>query len=333
MQKKRDNKCKINLFKSVFHGLKGVYGTYDPVTGKYRQVKCEASDDTIYKHLKGDQPYGFYPLNGKITSAGIADFDDPDPEKPIAFYSFAKDWGFTTYIEQSKSKGHHVWMFFKEPGVEAKKVRRIMHWLLEEIGAPSTEIFPKQNEINPEANSGNFINAPLFGKLVLEGKTVFLNPEDMKPYANQYEVLENIKRIPAKQLDYLIKTEIGDKLAENSCSTKEATPETSTVHGYPLPICIRRILENGVTHNQRVACFRIAVNLKLVGIPQDIAEKTIIGWSEKNKPHENKQIITPEEIRSQTEGGYKNKYTGYGCNEPVIGEFCDPQCPVSKKSH
>ncbi|MFC1607949.1 hypothetical protein ACFL47_08265 [Candidatus Latescibacterota bacterium] len=333
MQKKRDSKSKINIYKSVFQGLKEVYGTYDPVTGNHWQVKEKITDNIIYSHLKGDQPYGFYPLNGKITSVGIVDFDEPDPEKPLAFYSFAKDWGFPAYIERSKSKGHHVWMFFKEMGVEAKKVKRVINWFFKEIDVTPTEIFPKQDEINLKIESGNFINAPLFGKIVFEGKTVFLNPKDMNPYTNQYKVLENIERIKEKQLDELIKAIIEDEKTENDNSTKNTTPETSKVRGYPLPLCIRQILEKGVTHDQRVACFRIAVNLKLVGIPQDIAENLLIDWSKNNKPNENKQIITPEEIRSQTKDGYKKKYTGYGCNEPIIREFCDPQCPIRKNSH
>lgn len=333
MQKKRDNKYKINLFKSVFNGLIGAYGTYDPESGKYRQEKSETTDTTIYNHLKGIQPYGFYPLNGKITSVGIADFDEQDPEKPLAFHSFARDWGFPTYIERSKSKGHHVWMFFNESGVAAQKVRRVMRWFLDEIGEPWTEIFPKQDVIHLVTNFGNFINAPLFGKLVFEGKTVFLNPEDMKSYTNQWEVLENIERIQEKQLDEFIKTEIGDELEENDPLKNKATPETLSVRVYPLPVCIRRMLEEGVRYDQRVACFRLAIHLKRVGIPYEITVEILKKWSQNNMPAQNKGIITSEEIRSQTKDGYNNIYKAYGCSEPVIREFCDPQCPVRKNSH
>ena len=34
------------------------------------------------------------------------------------------------------------------------------------------------------------------------------------------------------------------------------------VRGYDLPTCVRRMLKEGVTFDQRVACFRIAVHLK-----------------------------------------------------------------------
>ncbi|MFC1607727.1 hypothetical protein ACFL47_07115 [Candidatus Latescibacterota bacterium] len=60
-------------------------------------------------------------------------------------------------------------------------------------------IFPKLDEITSKTNSGNFINATLFGKIVKE-KTVFLNPEDIKPYTIQYEVLKNIKKNTTKTI-------------------------------------------------------------------------------------------------------------------------------------
>ena len=329
MSKKRTTQYKVALFKSVFQGLNNVYGTYRLDTGKYRQVKENITDNTIYLHLKGEQPYGFYPLTGKITRVGVADFDEPDPEKALGFYHLASDWGLPTYIEKSKSKGHHVWMFFSEQGISAKKVRIVIRWLLEEANASSTEIFPKQDEIQTKTNYGNFINAPLFGKLVLDGKTVFLNSDNLNPFKDQWDVLENIMRISADQLDDLIKTEIGEYVNHEN---RSGSPKGSN-HRYSLPICIRRILEEGVTFDQRVACFRLAVHLKRVGIPYETAIEILKTWSMKNIPIDNKGIITSEEIESQTKDGYKGKYTGYGCYEPIIKEYCDPQCPVRRSTN
>lgn len=103
---------------------------------------------------------------------------------------------------------------------------------------------------------------------------------------------------------------------------------TSKVSGFSLPVCIRKILSQGVTFDQRVACFRIAVHLKRVGMPLDAVIATLMNWRIKNKPQNNKKIIKPKEIEEQVRGAFKKNYTGYGCNEPVISCFCDPECPV-----
>ena len=48
-----------------------------------------------------------------------------------------------------------------------------------------------------------------------------------------------------------------------------------------LPICAQKILENGVTYDQRIACFRLAVNLKRIGIPPDIIIGALLSWRHK----------------------------------------------------
>ena len=104
-KKKRSSSDKINLFRSFFQVLENVYGTYNPKTGEHRQVKKPVTDKVIYHHLKGDQPFGFYPLMGNITRIGVADFDDPIKENPVKYYRQAEHHEIPTYIEKSKSKG------------------------------------------------------------------------------------------------------------------------------------------------------------------------------------------------------------------------------------
>ena len=69
-------KGKIKLFASLFRGLDKAYGTYEPNTGRHWQIKKQVTQETIYNHLSGSQPYGFYPLVGERTHVGVADFDD-----------------------------------------------------------------------------------------------------------------------------------------------------------------------------------------------------------------------------------------------------------------
>jgi len=62
-------------------------------------------------------------------------------------------------------------------------------------------------------------------------------------------------------LDWII--QLNDLEKENHENQDSKTDfNTHIMTGYSLPVCIRRMLNEGVTFNQRVACFRIAVHLK-----------------------------------------------------------------------
>ena len=328
ISKKRSTDQKIQIFADLFQGLRSAYGTYSLETGKYWQVKTQVKKNTIYNHLKGIQPYGFYPLIGKNTRVGVVDFDHLDPEPPIQFIYQAEHHGLTAYLERSKSKGFHVWMFFPKVGVPADKVRIVMRFLLQEIEHTGVEIFPKQDKMYSNNTFGNFINAPLFGQLVAECRTVFIRPEsNLKPYRDQWEMLESVQRIPEQQLDSVIDINGLEQTLKKKVDLKKQAGNSR----YSLPLCIQRILEEGVTFDQRVACFRIAVHFKRIGLPYELAVAALSEWSKRNKPIEYKRIITENEIEEQVMWAYKKDYTGYGCQEPVIRAFCDPSCQVRYK--
>ena len=116
-EKQRSTDDKIALFQRFFSGLTHVYGTYNPATGQVRQVKAAVTKNVILRHLKGPQPYGVYLLVNDRTSAAAVDFDDQDPFGPLQFIAAAKHYEIHAYMERSKSKGYHAWIFFDQAGV------------------------------------------------------------------------------------------------------------------------------------------------------------------------------------------------------------------------
>ena len=327
---KRDTKEKIRIFKSCFSGLQNVYGTYDTRTGKVRQVKEPVTDKIIKDHLTGRQSYGVYLLTGEKTSALAVDFDQDDIHQPAIFLCKAKCLGISAYVERSKSKGYHVWIFFEQGGVVARKARLVAAKILADMGKSQTEVFPKQDSLNG-ISYGNFINAPLFGSLVPKGRTVFTDPADpTKPYPDQWELLERVQRVPEYRLDAIIE----------SCKLNEQAPiaERSRCNGnsnsdysgssFGLPPCGRRMLTEGVDSYQRVSCFRLAVHLKRNGLPYDLALITLKAWAKKNHPTDGKGIITDQEIEHQTKCAFENSYRSLGCEEPAVAAYCDKNCPL-----
>lgn len=97
---------------------------------------------------------------------------------------------------------------------------------------------------------------------------------------------------------------------------------------FGLPPCAQKMLQKGVSGYQRVSCFRLAVHLKRLGLPYDVAVAALNVWALKNRPRGGKQIITEMEIVEQTSYAFKNNYSGYGCNSEAMKPFCHTGCPV-----
>ena len=332
-KKVRSVKEKILIFKSHFSGLTNVYGTYDPSTGHGSQVKKPVTDKVLMAHLSGSKPYGAYLLTKDVSKAVVIDFDTPDKLPPTEFLTRAKHYGINAYLERSKSKGYHAWIFFEESGVLARKARLVVHQILDEISYPDTEVFPKQDSLGPNARYGNFINTPLFGALVPQGKTVFINPTTFDPYPNQWDLLESAHRFTESVLDEII--EINDLSPKTTYQKTKPNSEDTTSKPFSLPPCAREMLRNGVRQFQRVSCFRLAVHLKRLGLPFDVTIAALKTWSLKNKPTDGKGVIREDEIRSQASYAYDHSYTGYGCRSEAVGPFCDSSCPLilSKEGH
>jgi hypothetical protein len=260
------------------------------------------------------------------------DFDHDDLEPPMSYVRAAKNYGLAAYIERSKSKGYHAWMFFPEDGVLAAKARLVAMHILDEIGQARVEIFPKHDRLDARTAFGNYINAPLFGSLVAKGRMLFVEPaEPTQPCRDQWTLLETVQRIEASTLDSIIEI---NGLQRNVHRPPAPTPpgRTEKQSSFGLTPCARRMLAEGVTEYQRVSCFRLAVQLKRVGVPCEVAIAALLSWAGKNRPVDGKEIIAESEIREQAASAYNGSYRCCGCEDPAVKPFCDPACPVRKEA-
>jgi|WetSurMetagenome_2_1015567.scaffolds.fasta_scaffold10072_3 hypothetical protein len=325
----RTDKEKLALFRACFTGLTDVFGTYDPKSGQVRQVKRPVTDEVLRNHLKGRQPYGVYLLTSDRTRAVVADFDEEDTLQPHQFVRQAGHYGIRAYVERSKRKGWHAWMFMELPSVSAAKARLVVKAILDDIGASATEIFPKQDALGEGARYGNFINAPLFGLAVPMGRTVFVDPDEaFKPYPNQWDVLAQLQRVKESLLDEIIEiNELGKEQAQPDPSARKSPP-TSSFNGL-LP-CARKMIAEGVTEYQKVSCFRLAVQLKKVGLPLGSTIAVLLDWAGRNRPVGGKPVICEAKVKEQVEWAYRRNYRSCGCEDPAISPYCDPSCPLKR---
>ena len=318
----------IKTFLDLFSGLPHIYGTADRDYRNARVVKARVSNRVIWSHISGKQPYGVFLLNKDRVRAIAVDFDTNDRIPPTNFVYRAKHYGLFSYIERSKSKGHHCWIFFDEQGALASKARLVVSQVLEDVEKPDTEVFPKQDALNENVRYGNFINAPLFGGLVAKGKTVFIDPRTFNAYPDQWAFLESVNKVSESTLDDII--DLNDLSVKQYCQPVTKDSERRDKDGFGLPSCARKMLDEGVSQYQRISCFRLAVHFKRLGLPFDVAVAALNIWALKNHPKGGKRVIRESEIISQTSYAFNHRYTGYGCNSEAIKPFCDHSCPVMK---
>ena len=320
---------RLHVFRTLFVGRTDVYGTYNPNNKRVWQVKAAVTDQVLLAHLRGVQPCGLYPLDKDTIRMAAVDFDVADANPPAGFVRRLTDLGLTSYVERSKSKGYHVWLFFDAPGVKAKIARAVIGGVLGEMRQSQVEIFPKQDALGPDAQYGNFINLPLFGRLVPEGRAVFVDADCM-PYPNQWAVLAAVERISEAQIvDSALKCSIRAGPVAVSQPNRHAETRSSA---YALRPCAQRMLIEGVTANQRASCFRLACQLRKAGLPYEYTVSVLRTWAQKNRPFDGRRIISIGEVTQQTQYAYKGHlYLSCGCAEPSVRPFCDPACPIWKR--
>ena len=219
-----------------------------------------------------------------------------------------------------------------EVGVLATKARLVVRYILEEIRQPNAEVFPKQDRLDTRTAFGNYIYAPLFGALVPEGRTVFLDPRlGLTPFTDQWQFLENVERVREEQVDEIIElNELGQLDGRTDALPQRRSGKTLPAFG--LPPCAQRMLADGVTEFQRVSCFRLAVQLKKAGLPEDIAVASLRAWAAKNRPARGRRVIMEAEILAQVVGAYSKDYRSCGCDDPAVAPYCDPGCRLFQRN-
>lgn len=265
----------IQIFKSVFKGREDVFAVrwekesksgympayfYDPYMYRAHKIKggtfqnykdktyLKLTDKEIAKHLNGEQLIGIYPLLSDNSSWFlVADFDKENwITEAKSFIKSCEVKGFPAYLERSRSgNGGHVWLFF-EQAYPAIRSRKVFISILEESGAFSMfdksssfdRLFPNQDFLSGKG-LGNLIALPLFKKTFEQANSCFIDVDTLLSIANQWQFLQNIKRISLSELDKLYQ--------DVSTSTVQAVQK---IANGKLAICLNnevRISREGMT--------------------------------------------------------------------------------------
>lgn len=312
----------LKTFIRLFSGRTDAYG---------RNNFClkEALTEQIYlDHINGVQRIGVYPIFNDKWINWIAVDADKDVmnvinweketfEKILAIKKRIDNLNLKTYIERSKSKGYHLFCFFDEP-VEAVKARLVFEFALEELGIIA-EIFPKQDTTTEATPFGNYINLPLFGGDVKNGRTVFVNEKNEVIIDN----ISDIDKIKTTEAIAITAAIFLKKLVRKKIIISE-TAEERKPYSKELP-CIEKIKQGVAKGHRDNACLRLTINLKEKGIPRDDIETLINNWNLKNK-----EPLADRDLIKVINSVFKGNYKSYGCDDAIIQVYCDKEkCPLT----
>ena len=323
---------KANLVSELIKGRADAYGA-----GKGMSIKENVTNEVIKGHLTGKKRIGRYPLSPEILDGAgtywlCLDIDDHDTSIVLEALGAIEGLGFTAYLEKSKSKGWHLWVFFSE-SVKASDARALGQYVAEcvarEFEGTTVEIFPKQNSL-ANMQFGNYVNLPLFGLDVKKGKTVFVNPENgFKPFENQWEVLSNIIKVTPEELQDIIKSE-GLETPEEELAPEANKIETDDYDDM-LP-CVPKMMQ-GVSEGCRdIAAFTLAKHFRVEkNLPQEATLAILKDWNKTNSPP-----LGEKELQAKNKSAYTGRsgkgYTSLGCNVKLIEQFCEKDnCPIFQK--
>ena len=177
-------------FASLFWGQTNAY--FD--LGKMSTIWQPLTTDVFLAHLQGKIELGVYCTNDENLSYwGCIDFDAPQKTKQqdsrayqaaLQVRSQYAEHGITSWIERSKSKGYHVWIFPDRP-MSSRQLRQCELSILSELGMSGIEVNPKQENIwntqvpktapnNRRFGIGNLVRIP-YSPLANSGRMCILD--------------------------------------------------------------------------------------------------------------------------------------------------------------
>ena len=143
---------------TLFRGRGDVYGHNEG-----RCVKEQLTNDVFQKHFSGEAPIGIYPLVPHFeqfyVAWGCVDFDTADADQnAVKLHDALLEAGIVSWIEKSRSKGFHVWVF-AEQAVLAEDMRNMLVVASHVAETPTTEVNPKQTTLKA-GQYGNYVRLP-----------------------------------------------------------------------------------------------------------------------------------------------------------------------------
>lgn len=284
----------------------------------------------VAAHLRGKETLGIYQLGTDDTvkwicldvdiSKGATFPKGVDPREQVQVHTRAlarvlSRLNFPFLVEDSGSKGYHLWLFFTDP-IAANKAMSLGRWLEAQADPPDgihVEVFPKQVSVRA---FGSLVKLPLGVHRKTQRRCLFVG-SDFTPLDDQWDALAEVKRLTPQAVDEIIETAEIDV-----APLRVASADDEGAVGELTPPCFVTIMRDGVVKGARdVAAFKLACYLRDRGLPIEMAQVALEEWNERNDPPSE-----PVELTTRIESAYRDSYSFFPCQERALDPYCDPSC-------
>jgi hypothetical protein len=153
----------VTRFASLFTGRQDAHGT-DTGGAVWAPVTLQ----TYERHLTGVEPIGIYPVIDNAVRWGCCDIDTGDWSEAFMLATALQGMGLKPWVERSRSKGWHIWIFLPE-WVPASAMRRCLKVAYAAIDLPAKEANPKSENLRP-TQLGNYVRLPYKAAAVTESE-------------------------------------------------------------------------------------------------------------------------------------------------------------------
>jgi hypothetical protein len=213
-------------------------------------------------------------------------------------------------VEQSGSRGYHVWMFFNEP-TAVQVAYTLGHWFVNRLTIPEglhIEVNPKQMRLGVV---GNPVKLPL-GKHQKTGNTCLFVDANMQPKDDQWDTLVNVRLLE----------NIPQFLAEHNITLQQPIETTEVTYGRTGLPCMSRIMDEGLQEGTRdLGMFKLACFLKDRGFPRDVADVTMHAVNQKSA-----EPLDTYTLEEKLRSGYDGEYSAFPCREAQLDVYCSSTC-------
>ena len=153
----------VEQFANLFVGRADAHGT-DAGGACWAPVTLA----TYERHLDGIEPIGIYPVVNNMVRWGCCDIDTGDWSEAFMLATALQGMGLVPWIERSRSKGWHIWVFVSD-WVSAADMRRCLKVAYKAIDLPAKEANPKSEVLRPN-QLGNYVRLPYKAANVFESE-------------------------------------------------------------------------------------------------------------------------------------------------------------------
>jgi len=217
----------------------------------------------------------------------------------------------TCLIEDSGSKGYHLWIFFDNL-LPAGYAVSLGHMLSQRLSIPKgvgLEVYPKQAS---RKLLGNTVKLPLGVHRKTGNRCMFvtIKSDKLVEAESAWEALKKITKVSSQAIMTRFEEFEEDRPRDRTL------PED-------VPLCLMEILDKGIEPGFKdEPVFKLSCYLNAKGFPEWLTRETLHVWNNKNT-----HPIAEDVLERKIDSAYEGDYSYLPCASPLFDHICKSTCP------